>query len=238
MFDVITIANTAKKQKFFKKRKCKIEALQTAVRGGAPFRLISITPGTKGIDWAQVARSAGCASQCVLLSNKTQLPENTPLKLFAADTLPLLIMLNTASNMLSTDEAAKTRRLLIVDKAAVLPDYIDRIILNAAKIKIITDYPEKYYTASQRVMERFGAAITVCSQTEENEEFDAAISLEAAENAALSFDFDRAAKEDLVSLIPDEYLRLCPEDIDKFDFACALFECSGVRAIGELWLDF
>ncbi len=235
MFDVITISEPIKKAKLFKKRKCKIEALQTAVRGGAPFRLIKVTPGYKGVDWQAVARCAGCGSQSVI--SNISLPPASSLKAFSADTLPLLIMLNTAAKSLSKDEAAKKRRLLITDKYAVLPDYIDKIVLGAARIKIVTDFPDKYYSAAVRVMERFGASITVCNQVEKSEKFDASIGLETIVATPLPFTFDKVSSEELIQIIPEEYLRLCPEGIDKFTFICALFECSGVREIGELWLD-
>lgn len=232
MFATICIENEKKR---FRKRKCSVDAVQTAVRGGAPFRIITVTQGTKGIDWRKVAIAAGCGSRNLLLPKGIVLPESPHLNTFKADTLPLLIMLNTAAQRLKNDEATK-RSLLIEDINGVLPDYIDRVAMCASKIKIITDNPQAYYSAGVRLMERFGASPIICNQTGKNERFDAAVSKEPLENANLNFSVS-AITADGTPEIPEQYSRLCPEEIDRFDFLCALFECSGVRAIGEITLN-
>jgi len=232
MFAVICVE---KEKRRLRKQRCRVEAVQTAVRGGAPFRIITVTQGAKGLDWHRIATAASCGSRNLLLPKGLSLPDNHYLNLFKADTLPLLIMLNTAAQKLERDDAAK-RSLLIEDTNGVLPDYIDRVAPCASKIKIITDNPQAYFGAGIRLMERFGASPIICNSINKNEKFDAAVSKEPSENATLNFSVS-SITADGTPEIPEPYLRLCPEEIDRFEFLCALFECSGVRAIGEITLN-
>lgn len=233
MFAVICIESEKRK---IRKRKTKIEAVQTPVRGGAPFRIVTISKGRNGIDSHRIAEAASCGSRNLLVPDGFILPECPHLKLFEADTLPLLITLNTAAKKLKNTAGATKRSLLIEDKNAVLPDYIDRVAACAARIKIVTDKPQAYYTAGLRLMERFGASPIVCGERSEAEKFDAVISDTPNKNARFNFSVS-SIKAEGTPEIPVQYSRICPEEIDRFDFLCALFECSGVRAIGELTLD-
>lgn len=233
MFAVICFDNDKRK---LRKRKTKIEAIQTPVRGGAPFRIVTITKGKKDIDCHHVAQAASCGSRNLLVPDGFILPESPYLSLFKADTLPLLIMLNTAAKKLKAIPGATKRSLLIEDKSAVLPDYIDKVATCASKIKIMTDKPQAYYNAGLRLMERFGASPIICGERDENEKFDAAVSDTPVKNAKLNFSVSSITAEGTPE-IPEQYARLCPVEIDRFDFLCALFECSGVRAIGEFTLD-
>ncbi len=233
MFAVVCI-ESGKKRRF--RRKCVVNTVQTPVKGGAPFRIITVTPGSKGLDWHTIATQASCGSRNLLLPKGIRLPDSPHLSLFKADTLPLLIMLNTAAQKLKKSPDAPKRSLLIEDRSGVLPDYIDRVTSCASKIKILTDEPEKYYTAGKRLMERFGASPIICSQISKDEKFDAAVSFEPIKNAKQNFSVS-AITEDGTPDIPEQYSRLCPSETDRFDFLCALFECSGVRAIGEYTLN-
>ena len=233
MFAVICLENESRR---FRKRKTKIEAIQTPVRGGAPFRIVTITNGRNDIDLHRVAEAASCGSRNLLVPDGFILPDSPYLSLFKADTLPLLIMLNTAAKRMKAMPGATKRSLLIEDKNAVLPDYIDRVATCAAKIKIVTDKPQAYYNAGLRLMERFGASPIVCGEKGENERFDAAVSENPIKNVKLNFSVSDIKAEGSPE-IPEQYARLCPQGIDRFDFLCALFECSGVRAIGEYTLD-
>lgn len=233
MFAVICIERETKR---LKRRKTVIEAIQTPVRGGAPFRIVTIRKGRTDIDWHRVAALASCSSRSLLMPDGFILPDSPHLDLFRADTLPLLIMLNTAAKRLKNTQGATKRSLLIEDKSAVLTDYIDQVALCASKIKIVTENPQAYYGVRLQLMERFGASPIICGEINENEIYDVAVSDEPIKNAKLNFSVS-AIKADGTPEIPEQYSRLCPQGIDRFDFLCALFECSGIRAIGEYTLD-
>ena len=55
-------------------------------------------------------------------------------------------------------------------------------------------------------------------------------------NAKMNFAAQRLLNGRTPFPVPEEYRRLCPEGIDPFLFLCALYECGGVRAVGDLTL--
>ena len=231
MFSVLNIEE--QKQKFFRKRKCRVEALLSPVKGAAPFKVINAVCGKKGIDWRTVAAAAGCSARSMIIPIGTHLPSYSSIRLFEPEVLPLLIMLNTAAVYLGRGEATKNK-LLIIDRKAVLPDYIGRVVMLAAHVTVVTDCPEKYYPCMADIMERHGAGLRVCSQLDLKVKYDVAVTCGETANAEICLDAAEVSENNIT--IPDECLRLCPEKIDRFLFLCALFECSGLVSIGELTL--
>lgn len=237
MFAVITLEKGNGKSGLIRRRKSRIEEANVAVIGGAPFRYVKIFAGKKGVDWKAVERAAGCAVKSVVLQSGIDLPENTYLKKFVPDTLPLLLMLNTAAARLDKGESAKKRTMFIEDKNAVLPQYIHRIINCAYKIKIATDYPEKYFAVCGDLLENYGASPIICGSALKSEKFDAFIGENTNTQAKYIFSTDIIGTEGFELNIPDEISKLCPNGVDLFLFLCAMFECGGVSSIGNMTLE-
>ena len=231
MFSVLNIEE--QKQKFFRKRKCRVESLLSPVKGAAPFKVINAVCGKKGVDWQTVAAAAGCSARSMLVPIGVNVPPYSSIQLFEPQVLPLLIMLNTAAVYLGRGTAAKNK-LLIIDRNAVLPDYIERIVMLAAHITVATDCPEKYYPCMADIMEKCGAGLRVCLQPDSKIMYDVAVTYDEAVNAKICLDAADVSDNNIT--IPDDCLRMCPEKIDSFLFTCALFECSGLVSIGELTL--
>ncbi len=232
MFCTISILPPEKKR-LFARHRCLAEVTQTAVKGGAPFLRLTVTPSAKGIDWALAERAVGRNGSFALLTDGIEPPHGCQIRRFVPEILPLKIMLNTAAKQLK-DEQAPGRSLLIRDEKAVLAAYVDRIALCASQIRVQTEQPQAYYEASARLMERFGAAISVCPISSETEPFDAAVANQPVRSAKVNYDVQSLLDGKIPFTVPEEYLRLCPEQIDPLLFLCALYECSGVRAVGEL----
>ncbi len=231
MFSVLNTVET--NQRFFRKKKCRVEALLSPVKSAAPFKVINVQCGKRGIDWHTVAAAAGCSARSMLVPEGVTVPHYSNVKLFEPEVLPLLIMLNTAAIELKRGEAAKNK-LLIIDRGAVLPNYIERVVMCAARITVVTDCPEEYYPCMSLLMEKCGAGIKVCNQPDSKVKYDVAVTYDEAANARVCLDAKEISAEDIA--IPDDCLRMCPDKIDVFLFVCALFECSGLLKLGELTL--
>lgn len=232
MFCTISILPPEKKR-LFTRRRCLAEAAQTAVKGGAPFLRLTVTPSAKGIDWALAERAVGRNGSFALLPDGIEPPQNSRIQRFEPEILPLKIMLNTAVKELA-DGQGQGRSLLICDEKAVLAAYVDSAAPCASLIRVQTEQPQAYYETAARLMERFGAAISVCPMGSETEPFDAAVANQPVTSAKVNYDAQSLLDGKMPFVVPEEYQRLCPEQIDLFLFLCALYECSGVRAIGEL----
>ncbi len=232
MFSVLNIAQP-NKSLFGKKRKCTVEMLLSPVKGAAPYKVINVTPGKKGIDWRLVAQAAGASGKCMLVTDGVEIPHGAGIERFVPKVLPAVILLNTVAAKASEK---LNRSILIVDRCGRLADYVKRVVPSASKITVVTDEPEKYIDACVEIMEEYGASIRVCSETGDDEKFDVAISDEAVSGAALCLSPADVRKRICNDKILQDYVHLCNENTDAFLFVCALFECSGLKQPGELTL--
>lgn len=232
MFSVLCI-NEVRRRRL--SRKCAVEALLSPVKGAAPYKVINVTPGKKGIDWRMVCLAAGCSSQSMLLPESVELPLSVNVARFEPQVMPLLIALNTAVSL--CDEKDKHKRSMVVsDSKAVLADYLPRAVPYASKITVVTDCPEMYLECAAQIMEDFGAVIRICSQADPVVAYDIAVSDKEKINADICVTADDVKRSSDKINFPDEYVRMCPPQIDIFSFICALFECSGVKKLTDVKL--
>ncbi len=231
MFSVLNV--TQPKKSLFGKRKCTVEMLLSPVKGAAPYKVINVTPGKKGIDWRMVAQAAGASGKSMLVPDGVEIPHGVGIERFVPRILPSVILLNTVA---AEGYEKLNRSILIVDRCGVLSDYVKRIVPSASKITVVTDEPELYVEASVKIMEEYGASIRVCNQTSDDERFDIAVSDEAVNGATLCLSTSDVSKNSCINEIMQNYAHLCDENIDLFLFVCALFECSGLKDPGELTL--
>ena len=187
----------------------------------------------KGIDWKTVAAAAGCSVRSMLVPDGVVVPESSGIKLFQPQVLPLLIMLNTAAIRLDKGDITKNK-LIIFDRNGMLPDYLDRVVMSAARITVVTDCPEKYYPCLADLMESHGVGVRVCSAPDPKMTYDVAVTWNESANALLCLDAADLPMHNLI--LPEEYVRMCPQGIDNFLFVCALFECCGFAKAGDLTL--
>ena len=228
MFSVLCINQVACRRKKFA-----VEAILSPVRAAAPYLLINVTPGKKGIDWRMVAEAAGGSRRCMLIPEAVTLPLNAGIETFEPKVMPLLTALNSAANFC---KSTVKHNVLVVDRKAVLAEYIDRIVPHVRAITVVTDLPESYYESAVRIMESFGASIKICSDVKDGNKFDIAVASEEVSGAEVVFTAESFLRGDCRADISADCIKLCPDGIDPFLFACALFECCGLKSLSELTL--
>lgn len=232
MFSVLNVVQP--KKSIFGKRKCSVEMVLSPVRGAAPYKIINVTPGKKGIDWRMVAQAAGASGKSMLVPESLEIPHGVGLEKFEPRVLPGVILLNTIAAMVSKEPVES---ILIVDRSGYLADYVKRIVAGISKITVVTDTPEKYIGVSVEIMEEYGASIRVCNETADDERFDIALSDEVVSGASLCFSPSKVSENDGIDMVIKDYRHLCDENINPFMFVCALFECSGLKEPGKLTLN-
>ena len=232
MFSVLCISESKRRRP---PRRCTVEAYLSPVKGAAPYKVINVTPGRKGIDWKTVCLAAGCSSSSMLLPESVEVPLYVPVIRFEPQVLPLLAALNTAL-VQSGKENAQKRSMVICDSKAVLAEYISRAVPYASKISVVTDTPELYLKSATEIMDKYGAVIKLSSQIDSSVKYDIAVSDGEKVNAELCITADDIISKADMLFLPDEYVRMCPPQIELLDFICALFECSGVTKLTDVKL--
>ncbi len=233
MFSVLSV--TEEKRSVFRRRKCEVEMLLSPVKGAAPYKVINASSCKKGIDWKTVALAAGNSAGCMLLPQGVRAPETSGIEEFVPRYLPGIILLNTIA-VLSAERNSEKLSVLVDDESGVLAGYIERIVPYVAKITVVTQSPEKYFKPTVDIMDRYGATVKVCERVNEAERFDYGISQEDIAGVTRLFKPSSLLDGKCCVNIQEEILRMCPPGINPFLFACALFECSGLKSVGDLTL--
>lgn len=209
--------------------------LLSPVKGAAPYKIINVSPGRKGVDWKKVALAAGNSAGSMLLPQGINPPESADVKAFVPRFLPGVIMLNTVA-ALAARHSDKKLSAVVADECGALAEYVERIVPFVAKITVVTQAPEAYFKPCVGIMERYGATLKVCLQLNGSESFDYGVSDADIPCAKALFRPSELLSTERPVDIPEEYIRMCSQGIDPFLFVCALFECSGLKAVGNLTL--
>lgn len=233
MFSVLSV--TEEKRSVLRRRKCEVEMILSPVKGAAPYKVINVSPGKKGINWKTVALAAGNSAGCMLLPQGVRVPETSGVAEFVPRFLPGVILLNTIA-ALSAERNSEKLSALVDDQDGLLAGYIERIVPYVAKITVVTQSPEKYFKPTVDIMDRYGATVKVCMRVNESERFDYGISQEDIAGVTKLFKPSSLIEGKCKVIFQEEILRMCPHGINPFLFVCALFECSGLRCVGDLTL--
>ena len=233
MFSVLCVNEPRKR--IFQSRKCDVQLLLSPVKGAAPYKVISVTPGRRGIDWKTVAKAASNSADVMLMPEGFNGYESAGIRHFRPYVLPKVVMINTVANI-AKKSGVKYQSVLIDDSDGVVAGFVRRIVPYSAKITVQTATPEKYFEDAVSILEDFGASLRICDSVGAEERFDIAVSDNVVEGAEVQLFPVDVPKKLVAEEIPEEIRRLCPDGINLFDFTCALFECSGLKTAGELTL--
>ena len=102
MFSVLSISESKRRSL---PRKCAVEALLSPVKGAAPYKVINVTPGKKGIDWKTVCLAAGCSSSSMLLPESVEVPLYVPVMRFEPQVLPKVVPLDSSPEKITINVA-------------------------------------------------------------------------------------------------------------------------------------
>ena len=233
-----------------RRRKRNVPAVMTervALPGAVSFYRMTAQVVNGEIPWRIVSEAAGKLRTCMLLPKGGLPGAASGVRLFLPKTLPSVLLLNTAVDVLQKKQlpAPKTP-ITVVDEAAVLTERIDLLAPFAGALRVLTAKPERYVPAQRRLMEQFGLSLCVCAQNAPLPE-SGVLLMKTADRAprlfrGLIFTFDRrrflfaetSAAADVV--LPPKFEALRPPGIDRMQFAAALFERCGVKELENMRL--
>lgn len=238
--------------KFFKRKfqntfPQKTEVLQTAVRNGAPFFTVTVSKKRGEIPWENVEFHVGNCAERMLLPNGVIPPENSKIKMFEPRVLPKRALFNTACELLSRSKRNPVgRTITLIDENGELSRDVYRLVPFASAVRIVTEKTDLYDSASEQIMERFGAALLVTDEVSRGADSDFIIAPNGVHDTFLPskmcivINGREQPSQGFISVtcknmnLQEHYRRIVPRGIDPDIFAAALFEKCGVSSLAGL----
>lgn len=226
-------------------RPARTQAIQVAVKGGTPFFCVEAARRHNGIPWDEIAFCAGRCAGRMLLPQGLIPPEGGPVRPFLPSALPPLALFNTACEVLSRRGAPPAEECItLLDPKGLLAHRAGRLLPFASLVRIVTENTAAYEQTAQRVMEDYGAALLIQSTLSGARDSTVVIapgglaeSFFPERKCAVFTNRETRGRHVCVLAsgidLPEQYGRLLPDGINPDQFAGALYEECGLRALGN-----
>ncbi|MCH5191439.1 MAG: hypothetical protein J1F23_04675 [Oscillospiraceae bacterium] len=202
---------------------------------GAPYYILNVTVGKRGVDWDRIVGTAGKCAKRLLITNSVEFPERSDVGMFKSRVLYGKMMKNTFLRILDNNISHKNlKSICLIDKKGAYADFALSLAEYALKLTVITDEKEIYKNTCTEIMERYGLCPSVQSSpcyAEIKIDADRDIMTVKTEKRFINI----SNGEDFS--VPDIYAELLPEELNKYDFYSALYELCGVFRISETSFD-
>lgn len=202
---------------------------------GAPYYVLNVTVGKRGIDWDRIVGVAGKCAKRLLITDSVELPQRGDVGVFKSRMLYGKMMKNTFLHILDSNISRKNlKSICLIDKKGGCTDFALNLAEYALKLTIVTDEKEKYDDACAEIMEFHGLCPSVQSSS-----CDAEIKIDAERDIMTV-----KTENEFINIsgggdfsVSDIYAGLLPKDIDKYDFYSALYEFCGIFEMSEILFD-
>lgn len=193
---------------------------------GAPFYLLEITIGKRGVDWERVLSSVGKCASRLIVNSETDIPDKMNISLFKSDKLYKKIIKNTFVYILKNNiDKTNLRKVSVIDVTGESSEFVENLVSYSSSLSITTDSKEAYYAACERIKENSGLCPVF---TKSSEDCDMKINCDKGMLFVInnSHIMNISTGSDIKA--PDIYEHLLPEGVDAYDFYSALYELCGV----------
>ena len=238
MFCVLKI--NRRKQTFFEKLfgsfiKDEYNLSAIPVFKGAPFYLLDVCIGKKGIDWEKVLSFVGkCASRLVV-NSEIEIPKDMNIGVYKSEKLYDRIMKNTFLDIIKNNtDKRNLLNISVLDKQGEYTEFIEKLSSFSSSITIATDNKENYFNVCDKIQKNTGMCPVIT-----NDFTDKDVKINTDTNIMTI----RTNKE-LMNISSGEsfsvspiYEKLLPDGVDEYDFYSALYELCGVFSLGECVFD-
>ena len=202
---------------------------------GAPFFVLDVYVGKKGISWEKVIFEVGrCASRLVT-ENNIVLPTDMNVGIFNSKLLYDRMMKNTFLNILENNNLKKNPlSVSVMDENVQYIDFIRNLSEYASRMSITTHNKEKYYGVCKEITDNSG----LCPVLKENFD-DAEIKINTQKNTMTVNCCDKHINisSGYDFKVPEVYEELLPDNVNRYNFFSALYELCGVFSLGECFFD-
>ena len=202
-----------------------------AVYKGAPFYVLDVQIGKKGINIEKIIVSVGKCARRMVTNCEALLPRADEVGFFKSDELYKRMLENTFLKILEQNIHPKTQvSVCLIDKKGVYTDFAKKLALFSSSFIITTENKEKYLPVLEEIMEATGLCPVLKNDMEKAQiiiDIDKFYMHITEENLKITVE-DRC---DFV--VPEIYNYLKPNSINKYEFYSALYELCGVFVLAE-----
>ncbi len=193
------------------------------------------------VPWKKLERCLGILKSGVLLPKEMKIPDKVNITVFKPDILPVLMLMNSAVDYILKNLSATYESITVFDEKGIYQSYIEKLINSFSSVKVVTPKVSDYEEVSRRLLENYGFSLVVSSREVYDSEI--IISEDCSVPSYYSGKVLSTNKKYIMNAevftgsgieLPEEYEKLCPDNIDRILFASALYEKCGVRDIGSL----
>ena len=237
MFAILQISDT---NTIF--RKPKIYSQRITTPDGEAFFTVTAEKHLGRIPWKKLESCLGILKKHMILPEDISLPEHSAITEFSPDIFTRLLLMNSAVDYITKhkDEFIY-KTLTIFDEKGIYENYIEKLLLCFANIKIITNRPENYNTLSHKLMDNYGLSLLVSSV--KSYDSDVIISHHCSAPVYFSGTVFTNEKKPLINgklftgngiILPTEYENLNTCKTESLLFASALYEKCGCSNLAHL----
>lgn len=235
MFCVLNVEkrpDTLRERLFGSLIKDEYEAKMVPVFKAAPFYIMDVKVGKRGVDWDRIVYCAGKCARRLVLINHTELPPRNDMSAFKSNMLYREIMCNTFAEILKKSNDKKT--VAVIDNKGETANFLYKIAPLASALTVVTNSKEKYTGICDNIQQNCGLCTVIQSSPAEAQikiDTERCVMTVIGEKSCINIsdggDFT----------VPQIYQKLLPDNADKYTFFAALYELCGVFSLGECVFD-
>ncbi len=202
-----------------------------AVYKGAPFYVMDIRVGKKGINTEKIIVSVGKCARRIITNDYNLFPQSRDIEFFKSDLLYKKMLHNTFTELLKKNCVNENLvSICLIDKCGTEVEFAEKLSAYSSTLTIVTDRKEKYTDTVELITEETGLCPVL-----RKEPADAEIII----NCDMDFMRIKSSDQRITVIdkesftVPEIYNYLKPDGIDKYDFYSALYELSGVFSLAE-----
>lgn len=251
MFVVLNTVQAQKKSalgKIMSKLMAIFRHAKTSVRearaGNIKYFIIDTELKNGKIEWNKVYNVAGREASRLIIPEGINPPRESHVKAYDSSKFILHVFYNTIFSILKNMQMSPDSIVIgIYDPYAKAAEVSPSFLKYCRHLKVVTDFPDKYYEYSEKAMSEYGAGIIVsdtCYSFENCNIIIAPFGMAGCNyypHNALVFDIDGICGYSVTNeciKLPKIYTRELPPRVSEAAFAAALYERARVKQIGNI----
>lgn len=209
------------------------------------FRRIKYNYTNKKIPWRKIINLIEDKDKSILCGSNIDIPKNIGIKRYESKLFMKRLCENAALKYIKKNRFdPRMIRVALIDKGGKYRDILEKVVMFAGDIRVVTDFPDLYLEQIDILMEKYGASILINSSISESDivicpdKIENKIRLKKRAvvftsesvklplNGTIYYDYKVSLPKDLINIIPD--------DLEPEYFLSALYDKYKMHKLGEI----